>query len=163
MLASRRQSCALPRDARQFKASPHARPRARELRATHTRRGQVSQKAIMNRYPSRPSRPRPRRPLTKRHPQGPYRLPLARRVRCSYNPNSPAASGSPSASSSPMLDLTPLTSRMWLLRLPRYRGSGREIARTRVEPFRGFPGDHTPKPLPGERASTWQSPRPWKP
>ena len=38
-------------------------------------------------------------------------------------------------------------------RLPRFRGAGREIARTRVEPFRGFPGDHTPKPLPGERAS----------
>ncbi len=38
-------------------------------------------------------------------------------------------------------------------RLPRYHGSGRETDRTRVELFRSFPGDHTPKPLPGERAS----------
>ena len=39
-------------------------------------------------------------------------------------------------------------------RLPRFTaGSGRETDRTRVELFRSFPGDHTPKPLPGERAS----------
>ena len=43
-------------------------------------------------------------------------------------------------------------------RLLRGKTVDQETDRTRVELFRSFPGDHTPKPLPGERASTWQTP-----
>ena len=158
------QSCALPRYAKQFNTSPHARPRARNQRATHTQRGHVSQKAITAQR-CRLALPSPGRRLAATVHLLPYPRSAAPR-RCCNLLQRWRSRGSRSLSfvlddarfdAADVAHVAP--------RLPRFTaGSGRETARTRVEPLRGFPGDHTPKPLPGEHASLLSNPpRPWKP